>query len=103
MPSDAGRGLAGGHGADVLARLDVGDIEPDTLVAAADHVAAVPAEADSLDAALHARQRAPAHPVRRVPQADERVRPADRQVPTRGRELEAEAGRRVRVQRVQRC
>lgn len=103
MPGDARGGRRRRQRVDVFAALDVSDLEAGALVAAAHDVAAVPAERDLLDAALHPRQRALAHPFGRVPQADERVRAPHGQVPPRGRELQAEAGRRVRVQRVQRC
>lgn len=82
----------------VFAALDVGDLEARALVAAAHDVAAIPAERNLFDPALHPRQRALAHPFGCVPQADERVRAPDGQVPARGREIQAEAGRGVRVQ-----
>lgn len=79
------------------------DLETCAFIAAAHDVAAVPAESDLLDAALHPRQRALTHPFGRVPQANECVRAPDGQVAASGREFQAKAGRGVRVQRVQGC
>lgn len=101
MPGHARRGRRRRQRVDVFPALDMGDLESCALIAAAHNVAAVPAERNLLDAALHPRQRALAHPFGRIPQADERVRAPNGQVPAGGREFQAEAGRRMRVQRVQ--
>lgn len=98
MPGHARRRRRRRQRVDVFAALDVRNLEAGALVAAAHNVAAVPAESNLFHPALHPRQRPLAHPFGGVPQADERVRAPDGQVPARGREIQAEAGRGVRVQ-----
>lgn len=92
MPRDTRSRLPRRQASNILARLDMSDIEPEPLVAASHNVAAVPAETDGLDAALHASQRATADPVRGVPKTDEGVGTPDGKVTARGREFEAKAG-----------
>ena len=102
MPRHTCRRRARLHLAHILPRLHVRDLEAVALVAPAHHVAAVPAEADTAHTSHHGPQRAPAHPVRGVPERDERVGAARGEIATGGREGKRGARRRVRVEGVER-
>ena len=77
------------------------DLQSIPLITPAHHKTPVETEAHTPHRAHHAAERAPAYPVGRVPQADERVAAADREVARRGREGEREASGGVGVQGVE--
>lgn len=99
MPRHDGAGAGRLEGVHRLARLDVVDLDAGALVAAADQVHAVPGEAEAADGPAHGGQRALAQQVGRVPQRDDRVAAARGQVLGDGRQLDAQARRRVARER----
>lgn len=77
------------------------NLQPTPLITPPDHKRPIKTKAQTPHRAHHRAQTPPTHPLRRIPQRNQRIRPAHGQIPAPRTKLQTKTRARMRMQRMQ--